>query len=55
MYFDLYLEDISVRQLTAPERADRLTSGVSVSALVEVEAELDLDYDPNHKELNGSS
>ena len=37
VYFDPYLEDISIRQLTAPERADRLDKSVSVSALVEGE------------------
>jgi len=56
VYFDPYLEDVSIRVLTAPERADRLTEGVSVSALVEGEgAQLDLDYDPLHTELNGAS
>jgi len=53
MYFDPYLEDVSLRALTAPERADRLTKGVSVSALVEVET--DADYDQLHIELNGAS
>jgi len=57
VYFDPFLEDVSIRSLTAPERASRLTRSVSVSALVEVEAELDLGYDPLHIELNedGSS
>jgi len=55
VYFDPYLEDISIRPLTAPERADRLTGRVSVSALVEGEAQLDFDYDETHKELNGAS
>ncbi len=55
MYFDPYLEDPSIRHLTAPERADRLTAGVSVSASLRDETQLDLDYDPNHVELNGTS
>jgi len=42
VYFDPYLEDITIRQLTAPERADRLTGHVSVSALVEGEGQLSL-------------
>ncbi len=50
VYFDPYLEDVSIRALTGPERADRLTSRVSMSALVEVET--DEDYDESHKELN---
>jgi len=51
VYFDPYLEDISIRLLTAPERAARLVdSPVSVSALVEVED--DSDYDQLHIELN---
>jgi len=50
-YFDPYLEDISIRVLTAPERAARLVdSPVSVSALVEVED--DSDYCENHNQLN---
>ena len=36
-YFDPYTEDISIRQLTAPERAARLDGSVSVSALDEDE------------------
>ncbi len=52
MYFDPYLETPSIRLLTAPERADRLTRPLSVSASPEAEAELDLAYDPNHIELN---
>jgi len=52
MYFDPFLEDPSIRQLTAPERADRLTRPLSVSALPEPEPTLDLDYDPTHTELN---
>jgi len=51
MYFDPYLEDPSVRQLTGPERADRLTSPVSVSASGFDDPQLDLDYVPNHNEL----
>jgi len=50
-YFDPYLEEISIRVLTAPERARRLVDiPVSVSALVEVET--DADYDPDHIQLN---
>jgi len=54
VYFDPFLEDISIRLLTAPERARRLVdSPVSVSALPEPETfPLDLDYDPSHIELN---
>jgi len=52
VYFDPYLEDVAIRQLTGPERADRLTSMVSVSAAERNETMLDLDYDPNHTELN---
>jgi len=56
VYFDPYLEDVSIRLLTAPERADRLTSRVSVSAFGPMaDAQFDLDYDENHKELNGAS
>jgi len=54
-YFDPYLEDISIRVLTSPERASRLVDmPVSVSALDEDEDTLDLDYDETHKELNDS-
>jgi len=49
VYFDPFLEDISIRLLTGPERADRLTRSVSVNALAEVE--VDLDYVPEHLEL----
>jgi len=49
VYFDPYLEDVSIRALTGPERADRLTSRVSVSALVEVED--DPDYVSDHNQL----
>ncbi len=52
VYFDPFLEDVSIRLLTAPERADRLTSPLSVSASPVAAAQLDLDYDPLHKELN---
>jgi len=52
VYFDPFLEDVSIRVLTAPERADRLTSRVSVSASVEGEAQFDLDYDEKHVLLN---
>jgi len=56
VYFDPFLEDVSIRLLTAPERADRLTSQLSWSALPEPEtAQLDLDYDPLHVELNGEN
>jgi len=55
VYFDPYLEDVSIRALTAPERADRLTSLLSLSAAGRDETELDLDYDINHKELNDGS
>jgi len=51
MYFDPYLEDPSVRQLTAPERADRLTRPLACAQLTETEPEFDLDYVPNHMEL----
>ena len=51
MYFDPFLEDVSIRCLTAPERADRLTRPLSVSALPETETQLDLDYVPNHNEI----
>jgi len=54
-YFDPYLEDVSIRVLTGPERASRLVDiPVSVSALDEGEGQFDLDYDEKHKELNGS-
>ena len=49
VYFDPYLEDVSIRHLTAPERADRLTRSLSVSASVEVET--DEDYVLKHNEL----
>jgi len=56
VYFDPYLEDISIRLLTAPERADRLTHQLSWSALPETETyPLDLDYDSSHVELNGEN
>jgi len=54
VYFDPYLEDVSIRHLTAPERADRLTRMGSVRAAERNETQLDLDYDPTHTELNGS-
>jgi len=54
VYFDPYLEDVSIRVLTAPERADRLTKPLSVSASGYDVPELDLDYDSKHIELNGS-
>jgi len=52
VYFDPYLEDVSIRVLTGPERADRLTRMGSVRAAERNETQLDLDYDPLHKELN---
>jgi len=52
VYFDPFLEDVEIRHLTGPERADRLTSPVSVSASGFDVPELDLDYDLLHKELN---
>jgi len=53
VWFDPLLEDVTVRALTGPERARRLTEVVSVSASEnENDAQLDLDYDINHKELN---
>jgi len=56
VYFDPFLEDISIRLLTAPERASRLVDSlVSVSALPDSDTfPLDFDYDEKHKELNGS-
>jgi len=54
VYFDPYLEDVSIRALTGPERADRLTSMGSVRAAERNETQLDLDYDSTHVELNGS-
>ncbi len=50
VYFDPFLEDVSIRTLTGPERASRLTRSVSVSALVEVE--VDAEYCSEHKQLN---
>jgi len=61
MYFDPFLEDVSIRCLTAPERADRLTRPLSVSASGStlelpleglLPLETDADYDPTHTELN---
>jgi len=54
VYFDPYLEDISIRVLTAPERAARLDIVDSVSALPEAEAMIPFDftYDEKHVELN---
>jgi len=54
VYFDPFLEDVSVRVLTGPERASRLTGMGSVSAVERNETQLDFDYDETHKELNGS-
>jgi len=54
MYFDPYLEDPSVRVLTGPERADRLTRPLACAELTETEPEFDLDYDSLHTELNGT-
>ena len=50
VYFDPFLEDVAIRQLTGPERASRLDRSGSVSALVEVEE--DLEYDGAHIQLN---
>jgi len=52
VYFDPYLEDVAIRSLTAPERADRLTGIGSMRAAERNETQLDLDYDPLHIELN---
>jgi len=52
VYFDPLLEDVSLRSLTAPERAARLTEPLSVSAVGFDSSQLDLDYDPTHTELN---
>jgi len=55
VYFDPFLEDVSIRVLTGSERADRLTSPLSVSAFeTEAEIPLDLDYDSLHIELNAT-
>ncbi len=51
MYFDPYLEDVDIRHLTAPERADRLTSPLACAQLIETEPEFDLDYVPNHNQV----
>jgi len=52
MYFDPFLEDPSIRQLTGPERADRLTSPLACAQLTETETlPLDFDYVPNHNEI----
>jgi len=51
VYFDPYLEDVSIRALTAPERADRLTGRGSVRVLPDAGGQLDLGYVPNHNEL----
>ncbi len=53
VYFDPYLEDVSIRVLTGPERADRLTSPLACAQSTETETlPLDVDYDPLHRELN---
>ncbi len=54
-WFDPLLEDVAIRCLTAPERADRLTTMGSVSALADADDQLDLDYDSTHTELNNGS
>jgi len=51
VYFDPFLEDVAIRSLTAPERADRLTRPLSLSAAGRDETQLDLDYVPNHNEV----
>jgi len=55
VYFDPFLEDVSIRVLTAPERADRLDKVASVSAVERNETQLDFDYDEKYVELNGAS
>jgi len=52
VYFDPFLEDVSIRLLTAPERADRLTRPLACAPCEVDEYPLDLDYDPTHTELN---
>jgi len=54
VYFDPYLEDISIRVLTGPEKAARLTHKLACAPLDEDEAQLDFGYDSKHIELNGS-
>ncbi len=52
VYFDPYLEDLALRYLTGPERADRLTRPLSLSAVDrDRDLQLDLDYVPNHNEI----
>jgi len=52
VYFDPFLEDVSIRTLTAPERADRLTRPLACAELTETEPEFDFGYDALHIELN---
>jgi len=53
VWFDPLLEDVSIRSLTGPERAARLTEPVSVSASEnENDGQLSLDDHIKHKELN---
>jgi len=52
VYFDPFLEDISIRVLTAPERSARLTQGLACAQLNEDEEIVDNDYDQLHIELN---
>ena len=49
VYFDPYLEDVTIRHLTGPERADRLAGSLSLSASTEAEA--DAAYVPDHNNL----
>jgi len=55
VWFDPMLEDVSIRTLTAPERADRIDSVSKRERVERNETQLDFDYDENHKELNGTS
>jgi len=56
VWFDPLLEDVTIRTLTGPERAHRLTEQVSVSASGPTDqVDMDFDYDEKHKELNGAS
>jgi len=54
-YFDPYLEDISIRVLTGPERAARLDGSVSVSALDEDEANVSFGHQLKLRTLDGTS
>jgi len=50
-YFDPLLEDISIRVLTAPERAVRLDIVSKRERVDRIESQLDLDYVENHNEV----